>query len=178
MRAVVVAVALVPGAALADDPTSVRDGEKPLLLREADEAFLHLDPVALPSLAGLGAKTEMHEQTSVVIGHHTWVELEGTRWSNDLDVPERGWSGGVRLAHDFGPFVLSAGAQLHGIDRAYGAGSYYDIGLTIGKSKKLSRWMTAWIALSIGRRKWLGAQPPDGEADSTQITLSIGTTFK
>ena len=178
MRSVVVAVALLPGAARADDPTSLRDGEKPLLLGEASEAILHLDLVELPSLAGLGAKAEGHEQTTVMIGRHTWVELESMRWSNDLDVPERGYTAGVRLAHDFGPFVVGVGAELHSIDRRYGGGSYYDVGLTIGTSKKLSRWMTAWIALSIGRRKWLGDKPPDGEADGEQVTLSIGTTFK
>ncbi|CAN5922920.1 hypothetical protein BH11MYX3_BH11MYX3_13590 [soil metagenome] len=178
MRAVVAAVALLPGAALADEPTSVRDGEKPLLLRETDETMLHLDLVALPSTAGLGAKAEVDERTTIAIGRHTWVELEGTRWSNELDVRERGWTAGARLAHDFGPFFVGIGAELHSMDRRYSSGSYYDVGLTIGRSKKLSRWMTAWIALSIGRRMWLGDKPPVGEDNGEQVMLSVGTTFR
>ncbi len=178
MRAVVAAVALLPGAAFADDPTSLRDGEKPLLLRDADEAILHLDPVVLPSTAGLGAKAEVHEQTTISLGRRTWVELESMRWSNELDVPERGWHGGVRLVHDVGPFVVSVGAELHGIDRRYSSGSYYDLGVTIGKTKQLSRWNTAWIALGIGRRTWFGKEPPVGEANGEQVMLSVGTTFK
>lgn len=178
MRAIVAAVALLPGAALADDATSVRDGEKPLLLREADEAILHLDLVTLPSNAGLGAKADVDERTTVTLGRHTWLELEGTRWSNELDVPERGWNAGVRVAHRIGPVLVSLGAELHNIDRRYSSGSYYDVGLTIGTSKKLSRWMTAWLALTIGRRTWLGDKPPDGEANGYQLMISVGTTFK
>jgi hypothetical protein len=39
--------------------------------------------------------------------------------------------------------------------------------------------MTAWIALSVGRRTWLGKEPPPGEIkEADAVMLSIGTTFK
>jgi hypothetical protein len=37
--------------------------------------------------------------------------------------------------------------------------------------------MTAWIALSLGQRYWIG-EPPPGELPARQVTLSIGTTFR
>ncbi|MBL0216660.1 MAG: hypothetical protein IPQ07_22600 [Myxococcales bacterium] len=178
MRAGLVAVALLAGVAHADDATSLHDGEAPALLRSADEALLHLAPVSLPYTAGLGARNDVDEHTRLRIGTHSWVELEGTRWSNDLDVPARGWGAGIRAAHDFGWFTVSVGAQLNHVDSPAMSRSYYDVGLTISKSKRLSRWMTAWIALTIGRRIWVGERPPLGEQDATQVTLSIGTTFK
>jgi hypothetical protein len=189
VRAVFAAGLVISGAAHADDATSVHDGadERPALFRTDDEPMLHLDPVASPSFAGLGATKLVDDRKRIDLGKRTWVELEGTQWKNDLDVPQRGWSATVRVAHDFGPFWVSASASAsytdsrfgRGVDPRRGRGTSIDAGVTIGRSKRLSRWKTAWIALTVGVRRWQGEEGPiDEPKDSGQVMLSIGTTFK
>jgi hypothetical protein len=185
VRAVLAAGLVISGAARADDATSLHDGERPALLRKDDEPMLHIDPIAAPTFTGLGATNLVEERKRIDLGKHTWVELEGTQWKNDLDVPQRGWSAGVRIAHDFGPFWMSASASVNyvdsrfgrGVDPKRGRGTSRDVGVTIGKSKRFSRWVTAWIALTVGYRSWQGEAPID-EQDGGQAMLSVGGTFK
>ena len=165
MRAVLVALALVPAAVHADDASAVRQAETPALVRGADETMLHLDPVVLPFLADLRAREERRSRP-LFVGAHTWIELEGARWENALDVPERGWMVGLHAAHDVGWLRASVSARLHNIDSRQGGGAYYDLGLTIGTSKRLSRWMTAWIALTIGARTWSASRRPSKRTHS------------
>lgn len=197
MRSALVACLLAAGVAHADEATSVHESS---LLDKGTEPLLHLDPIALPSSGGLGHVEDTHERTMMQLGDHTWAELEGIHWTNqerdrrftsDLTTPERGWTASLRISHDFGPFEMSVLGRLGEVEsqssqlaqrmdgerKAYRPGRYYEIGLTIGKAKKLSRWKTAWIALTLGHRAWIG-KPPIGEEDSSQVMLSIGTTFK
>ncbi len=197
MRSVLVACLLAAGVAHADEPTSVHESS---LLEKGTEPLLHLEPLGLPSAGGHGHVEDLRERTMMQIGDHAWAELEGVHWTNqgpdrrfttDLTTPERGWTASLRLSHDFGPFEASVlgrvgeidsqhaqlGAQLADSRSRYTRARYYDIAFTIGTSKKLSRWKTAWFALTIGHRAWIG-QPPGDEQDATQVMLSIGTTFK
>jgi hypothetical protein len=197
VRSVLVACLLAAGVAHADEATSVHESS---LLDKGTDPLLHIDPIALPSGAGLGRVEDVHERTMMQLGDHTWAELEGVHWTNqevdrrftsDLSTPERGWTASLRLSHDFGPFEASVlgrvgelesqqsqlAARMDEDHRKYKPARYYEVGVTIGKAKKLSRWKTAWIALTLGRRAWIG-QPPTGEKDASQVMLSIGTTFK
>lgn len=197
MRGLVVVAVLVAGVAHADEAAELH---AQALFDKSNEPLLHIDPIALPSLSGLGTREDTHERTMMQVGERTWLELEGVHWTNqdkdrritnDETTPERGWSAAARLSHDFGAFEIGLLARLGAIDsqqsllsdrlagdsQRYAPRSYYDLGLTIGKSKKLSRWRTAWIALTLGYRGWLG-QPPGAERDGGQVMLSIGTTFR
>ena len=183
MREVAVAVVLLlPTVVRADEATSVSTsddgGEESALLRKTDEPLLHLDPIAQPLRLGLPETVDVSEQTTIVLGKRTWVELQGMHTTSTSVTPERPWTASLRLAHDLGPFTVIAHATTGGVESRYERGSYYDVGVTIGTTKKLSRWMTGWIALSIGRREWFGEPPPGETKDSTGVFLSIGTTFK
>ena len=182
MRVAVAVVLSLPTVVRADEATSVTSsdvgGEESALIRKTDEPLLHLDPIAQPLRIGLPETVDVAEQRTIVLGKRTWAELQGMRYTNESVTPERAWTASLRTAHDVGPFTIIAHATAGGVDSRYTRGNYYDVGLTIGKSKKLSRWMTAWIALSIGRREWLGEPPPGEIKESTGVFLSIGTTFK
>jgi len=182
----------------ADEGTSVHESS---LLDKGTEPLLHLDPIALPASGGVGHVEDTHERTMMQLGDHTWAELEGIHWTNqevdrrftsDLTTPERGWTASLRISHDFGPFEASVlgrvgelesqssqlGARMAGDRKAYKPARYYEVGLTIGKAKKLSRWKTAWIALTLGHRAWIGKPPIGEDQEASQVMLSIGTTFK
>lgn len=190
-------LALFAGVAHADAPTELHES---LLLDKSGDPLLHIDPVVLPGISGLGTREDTHERTMMQLGDHTWAELEGVHWTNqdkdgrftnDETTPERGWTTSVRLTHDFGPFEATLLGRLGEIDSQqallarrfdgdktrFKPGRYYDVGLTIGRSRTLSRWRTAWIALTLGYRGWIG-KPPGDEQSGGQAMLSIGTTFK
>jgi hypothetical protein len=172
-------------AARADDATEVREGST--LAREG--GWLELDPVLPPQLEGLGA-VEDGERVELELGPDSRLVAEGTWWQNDerargkdgaplphIDVPGRGWGAGLRLSHDFGFAVLTWSGSMNHVDSRYGRGTYVDLGLSLTRKFKLSRWKTAWISLGVGWRQWAG-QPPAGEAGSIGVGLTIGTTFK
>ncbi len=146
---------------------------------------LELDPVLPPLLQGLGA-TEEADGIELRIGADTRVLLEGVRWIHDdaaamphVDLPARGWRAAVRLSHDLGFARLEAGASVNGVDSRFGNGRYVDVGISIRRTFRLSRWMTGWISLGAGRRQWLGdGPPPAGESDATEVMLRVGTTFR
>jgi hypothetical protein len=173
---------------VAGAPTARGDGE--VEVREGGALLepgprLELDPVLPPLLQGLGA-TEEADRAELRIGADTRVLLEGVRWIHDdaaalphVDLPARGWRAAVRLSHDLGFARVEAGASLNEVDSRFGSGRYVDLGLSIRRTFRLSRWMTAWISLGVGRRRWLGAgQPPAGESDATEVMLRVGTTFR
>lgn len=174
MRVAALVVLSLPAMVHADEATSVTAE-----LLHHDEPLLHLDPTIQPQRIGLPENIDVAEQTTIALGKRTWVELQGLRYTNESVTTERAWTASLRLAHDLGPFTVIAHATLGGVDSRYERGGYYDVGLTIGATKRLSRWMTAWIALSVGRRVWLGKEPPPGEVkESTAVMLTIGTTFR
>ena len=146
--------------------------------------WLTLEPALQPKVQGLGA-TEETEGTQLRIGARTSLVLEGSTWLNKdtvkkplLDLPGRGWQAALRLSHDFGWFRVGAAASLNHVDSRYERGTYRDVRVSVSRTTRLSRWMTAWISLEAGSRHWYGEKPPDGEADGTEAMLSIGTTFR
>lgn len=165
---------LVSGAARADAPISLHDG----LLAHDDEPVLHIDPLVLPNLVAQGVQLDGDQLSTITLGKHSWAELHGVEWSDKRDIPGHGWTASLRLARDIGPFTIAATGSVNSVESWFGGFRYYEVGLSIGKSKRLSRWVTAWIALSVGRRVWIG-EPPDGEPpESSAVMLSLGWTFK
>jgi len=147
------------------------------------EPYLTIDPMLRSNFEGLTHETERHS-TDVIIGD-TRVILEGIATQN-VDTPERvtedvasrGWRAAVRMTRKLGPLDLEAWASVDNIQTRYGRGTYRDVGVALVKRFSLSRWMKAWISLSLSNRQWLDDKPPDGEANGTSLMLSIGTTFR
>ncbi len=166
------------GSARGDDPTeTVRATSSSALTRDHDGPWLQLDPMRASPLEDVGAAVRSEYQIWT-IGPGTRAAIEGTQWTSKLDVPGRGWRAGLSLSHDFGFAVLTASGAIASDDTRYQRGAYYELGLSLSRSHRFSKWVTAWIALSIGRRVWVGPDPPPGEENVDQITLSIGGTFR
>jgi hypothetical protein len=147
--------------------------------------WLELDPTLRLRLEGLGALEET-DRRELRLGRRTRVVLEGTRWANEdgeplpyIDLPARGWRTTLRISRDVGGGLrLGATASVNEVDSRFGSGAHVDIGLSLGRTFRLSRWMTGWISLGVGWRRWLGEEPPAGEAGGTEAMLRIGTTFR
>ena len=95
-----------------------------------------------------------------------------------LDVPSQSWEVSLRLSRNLGFAHLDVGATLgEAQSRLLGDGAYdpnadagglgtgrrpsmraryYEVGAALTRTKRLSRWMTGWISLSVSARKWLG----------------------
>lgn len=152
--------------------------------------LLSLDPIVSSRLEGI-AKTQQRDATTISYGNAR-VVLEGLTAENSdrvaspaLDTPFRSWRAGARFTHSIGPLELEVSAGLGDMqshyldDKVFGvAGRYYDVGVALTYRRRLSRWMTAWISLGIGRRTWLGDPPPGEVKEATSATLTIGTTFR
>jgi len=188
VRATAIMVLLASGAgtARAEDHADASVRESSALTDEPDGPWLDLDVLLPPSIESFDAT---RDGTSTTFERwSTRMRLEGTWWTAGADVPENGatnldlpgegWRAAVRLSRALGPVRFTADASLNHIDSRYGRGWYRDLSISIGRTKRLSRWMTGWISLSLGHRAWLGEERPDGEQDATQIMLSIGTTFR
>jgi hypothetical protein len=178
-RAAVVILAVVRTAA-ADDGIRVHVERE-----EVHEPYLQLDPILRSNFEGLTVQSERHE-TDVSIGD-THMILEGIAATNTddpgtgqviEDVESRSWRAGVRFSRKIGPFDFDAWGSVANVQTRYGRGTYRDVGVSLAKRFSLSKWMKAWIALSLNSRKWLDDKPPDGEADGTTLMLSVGTTFR
>ncbi len=145
--------------------------------RDAEtEPYLELDPVFRPNAEGLGTLETKHQKQYELLGAR--IVIDGVEHTNEVDVPTRGWRAGLRISRDVGPVTVTAGMSVENVQSRYTRGTYREMGIAITKTFKLSRWNTAWISLSVGRRTWYGDQPPPGEQDATQVMLSVGTTFK
>ena len=152
---------------------------------EVHEPYLSLDPMFRSNMEGLTVQSERHE-TDVSIGG-THVILEGIAAANvdrpeagqvTEDVASRSWRAGVRIARKIGPFDFEAWGAVENVQTRYGRGTYRDVGVSIAKRFSLSKWMKAWVALTLSNRQWLDDKPPDGEANGTSLMLSVGTTFR
>jgi hypothetical protein len=138
---------------------------------------LVLDPLVRPNGEGLGDSDTHHRTTFDVPGSMQLVTDTVERY-NELDVTTRGWRVEGWLHRDLGFARLSVGGALENIQSRDVRGTYYELGAAVTRVFRLSRWNTAWISLSLGKRKWLGVEPPPSESDGTQVMLTIGTTFR
>lgn len=149
------------------------------LLDAPDGPALRLSPIAHPNGVAFGAKERAVRQ-AWAIGTHLVLSTENVAWKSapDLDITSRGWRAIGTLSIDLGTGLrLGLTYGKGNVYSRYGAGTYSDRAIAITRSKKLSRWMTGWIALAVAHRTWDGI-PPLGEANSTQGMVTVGTTFR
>lgn len=159
---------LVPALAQADDGIELHArGEQP--------PILVLDPTLASRFETVHAD-EQSQHAIVPIGRGVDAILENTSWAN-TDVVARGWRTAAGLTRDFGVARLTAMASYNGVDGWLGGGRYVDLTVALTHTFKLSRWMTAWISLSLSVRSWTGTPPP-GESNGAAAMLSVGTTFR
>ena len=145
---------------------------------------VHLDSTS----AEAPAPTRGHDGRTVAVGKHTTLTVDGDWFASmlgpdliaphDRDVVERGWRGAATLAHDFGPFSVAATAGLGHVDGVLETGTYRTLALSISKTHRFSKWVTAWIALTVASQQWIGSTPPAGDPSRTTFMLTIGGTFK
>lgn len=163
-----------------DDGTDDEDEPGPLVLKPS----LTFDPVLRPQLQGEGGERD-GKKTSLLLGPRTRATVEGVWWQinqdqllPNWDVEARGWNAGLRIDHDLGWAQFQGSASVNRVDTRYGTGTYVDVGLSLRRTKRLSRWMTGWISLGVGIRQWQGTQPPPaGEKNAIGAMLTLGTTF-
>jgi len=159
---------LVPALAQADDGIEVH-------ARAEQPPVLVLDPTLTSRFESLHAD-EANVHSVVPVGHGVDAILDNTTWANP-DIVERGWRAAAGLTRDFGVARLTAMASYNGVDGWLGDGRYVDLTVALTRTFRLSRWMTAWISLSISVRSWTGTPPP-GERNGAAAMLSVGTTFR
>ncbi len=159
---------LLPALAHADDGIEVhaRANEPPVLV---------LDPTLTSRFESLHADEDT-AHVIVPVGRGVDAILENTTWVND-DITQRGWRAAAGLTRDFGVARLTASATYGGTDGFLGGGRYVDLTVALTHTFHLSRWMTAWISLSLTARTWQGTPPP-GEQNGAAAMLSVGTTFR
>lgn len=185
MRAFAYLLILATHIASADEPSLVvRVPER----WQDGEPLLHLDERT--NAEGLGG-AKQRETSIFQIGSAARVVMSGELWTNDpwadgkphassgeLDPAARGWLARFELGRDVGPFWLSGHVTVGRVDGRFEQGTYRDIGVSLLKRFRLSRWMLAWIGLTISSRQWLGGSPPPGEANGSSLMLTVGTTFR
>lgn len=183
MRVVGGVLLLSISTALADDAITVRKRE---WFRPEEEPLLHIDPTWRPHRALEGAEDITRATYSI---GNTLVVLERSAWSDSTGfvgegkVPATGitgdgWGVTLRLSRNLGPLRVGGYASYQALDTRLLRSSYVDVGVSVGRTFKLSKWMTAWVALSVGRRRWLGDIPLLSEKSDDTLMLSIGTTFR
>lgn len=147
------------------------------------DTWLTLDPIFAPAREGLGA-SEDHQRATLRLDPRTTITAEGSWWQNEdgvlpaVDVPGVGYRGALQLDHDFGFVTLTFGAAYANFRGPTGFGRYYDVGVALRHTWKLSRWTTLWISLGLAARTFVGKERPDGEVDSGAVMLMLGGTFK
>ncbi|MDX2089631.1 MAG: hypothetical protein SFX73_17380 [Kofleriaceae bacterium] len=159
-------------AARADDVVGVRERA---WFRPDEEPLLHVDPVWRPQRA-LDATTDTTRVAYFIAG--TAVAFERSAWTDTTSgIPGDGWGTTLRVSRQLGPLRIGGYASYQRLDTRLARGEYIDLGVSVGRTFTLSKWMTAWIALSLGTRRWQGSPPP-GEQNETTLMLSVGTTFR
>lgn len=176
MRGVLIVLVLARPAR-ADEPTELHDDAAPHegLTRDATGPLLHLEPLLRPDVESFVKDREAHT-ANLDLGPIARANIEASAWRGEL-FDSTGWSGTIRLTRTFYGFQIGFEASMNRVDSALTHGTYRLVGLSIMRTKKLSRWMTAWISLTVGKRTWVGTPPP-GEVNDTAAMLSIGTTFR
>lgn len=167
-------------------PATVEVHER-LLIHDDGEPLLQLDLVPRPNIVGLGVSEDTHRaafdvtKSLRIVGSTTsWTGYQdGTPLDAAYEpVVARGWNARVGLHVDLPlGLELDAGVSENRLDSRYGSGRYRERSLSLSKKHRFSRWVTGFIALSIGQREWVGA-PPVGESNDTHAMLTIGGTFR
>ena len=180
MRRGVFVLVLTAPSAHAQPAVEDRVEEKSVLSRDPDGPWLSIDPMLRPTMDGLGA-VEDRTRSVLYDGKRGYAVVDGTSWTNTLDGDSRGWQAALRVGYDLGPVRLDAHYSINYVDTWQGRGHYRDWGVSLGKSFKLSKGRIAWVALSVGERKWVvdddNPNPPPGEDNGVQLMLGIGFTF-
>lgn len=179
----VVLVLVLAGIAHADEPTELHEG----LTRDATGPLLHIENALRPQAQGFDSDVRS-DQIDLDVGPHTRVQFESSAWARYEDgIPKgwttslfgaEGWSSTLRIVHDFKVIQVGFEASYNRVDSSYAHGSYALVGISLTKTKRLSRWMTAWLSLSLGYQRWLGEGAPPGEQNGAAGMLTIGTTFR
>jgi len=156
---------------------------------QEDEPMLHLEERT--NAEGLGG-SKQRATSMFQVGPNLRAVTTGEWWSNDpfadgkphpqsgeLDNEARGWRAKFEATYDVGPFQVTGFVAAGHVDSAHEHGTYRDIGVSIGKRFRLSRWMLAWLGLTISQREWLGDNgPPPGERNGPSVMLGFSTTFR
>jgi hypothetical protein len=159
------------------------------------EPGLTLDPMFRPGIETVGMKEVHHETRYDLFG--TQIVVNGVERASERDSFTRGYRAGITISRDLGFARLSAGIALDHLqssnmlvgpydptaanpERAqrFGSATFIESGVALTRTHRFSRWMTGWISLSLTQRTYLGDATPPGERSSTQLMLSVGTTFK
>lgn len=148
---------------------------------------LTLDPMFRPGIETVGMTEVHHEARYDLFG--TQIVVDGVERTSERDTFTRGYRAGLTISRDLGFARLTAGVAVEHLQSSnmlidpnkgtvrFGSGAFLESGIALTRTHQFSRWMTGWISLSLTHRSWLG-EPPPGEQDSTQLMLSVGTTFK
>lgn len=179
MRRSAALVLLVARIAHADEATELHeDSTVPeALTRDPHAPLLSLDPFLRSNVEGFEADVKT-ERKDFALGPNTRARIESEAWTNPM-LGGAGWGATARLAYNFHGLQFGFEAGYHRVDGQLTHGGYRFLGFSIAKTFKLSKWMTAWISLTVGQRQWLGDRgPPTGETNDTSAMLSIGTTFR
>jgi hypothetical protein len=185
MRSVAWMVVLASGTATADDVTTGIRLREPRTWEQQQESLLHLDYVPPARSEGPGTITD-RDTLILDLGSRVRIAAQGEWWKSS-DTPQllgpeiedtaRGWRAVYELSFDLGPFRVGGHLGRGRVDGRFQHGSYNTEGVSVSRAFRLSRWMNAWVSLGVERQTWMG-KPPPGEANSTTIGLTIGTTFR
>jgi hypothetical protein len=163
------------GPVLADEVDSIH------LSDHAEDAalpapVLQLDPTLRPNGEGLG-DSDVHHRNLFELPAGFQLVTDTVERRNDLDVTTAGWRVESWLHRDLGFATLTVGGGFEHIDSRYLHGTYRELGAAITRTFSWANGRIGRISLSIGQIKWSGGEPPKGEANATQVMLSVGTTF-
>ncbi len=183
MRRLAIVGLVGAGLARADDAVELHDTAEPPggLTRDPVGPLLKLDsPLRAHAEGSLAQDVDSDvagEHVDLSLGRDTRARVESAAWSNEL-FGAQGWSAGLHLVHDFHVIQVGVGASVNRVDSIDVHQSYALLGVTLSRTFRLSRWMTGWVSLSLGQRRWLGGQPPEHDPDDNAGMLSFGTTFR
>ena len=151
-----------------------------------DEAAprLSLDPLFGSRFEGFGA-AEQRQRDERRLPYGLRLRLESVLWSTEADLPlpsidveARGWRASARLERDLGSgWVLGVGGSLSALDSALARGRRLDLGLSVSKAWRLSRWTTVWLSLGLDHHRASG-ELVEADPNATSFMLRVGGTFR
>lgn len=175
MRAALACAVIIAAPARADPPASVTaHGEA----GGAPAATPEDDWLVRPVIEDLGDWDATGETHARIRGAD--LTLHGARWiGNELstDPAANGWRASVALSRDVGFARLGVYATADRVDSRFERGTMFSAGIALTRTLRLSRWMTAWLSLSVGVYRWTGTSPAD-ERSGAAAMVTLGTTFR